>query len=217
MGKDIEELAKLGQKGLETSEKAGGWLDSVFGGGARQLGGAWTDSMAGFRARNRLRVLAKTQKAIDDAGMSGSTRPLGDRMTLPLLEAIEQESDDTLQNVWSAYIKNSVDPERPNPDRILIEVIRRLEPSDWSLLKMLFQVTPGSYKAADLNTLSETDLETAMDRFVSVRLFDYDDPRSGYLVMGGHLKDAVKVTIGDATYYEAKLLRSLQRATEGAW
>jgi hypothetical protein len=216
VGKDVEELAKLGQKGLETTEKAGGWLDGVFGEGARQLGGAWADSMAGFRARNRLKVLAKTQKAIDEAGMAGKTRPLTERMSLPLIDAIEQESDETLQDVWAAYIKNSVDPKCPQPDRLLIDVIRKLEPSDWPVLERLFQLPTGNHKAFVISeSLSELDMEVVMDRLAMLGLFVYDDPQSAYIVDVSHHAKSLIVEAGEGTYYEAKLFRKLRAATQG--
>lgn len=217
MGKDIEELAKLGQKGLETTEKAGGWLDGVFGEGARQLGGAWADSMAGFRARNRLKVLAKTQRAIDEAGLTGKTRPLSERMSVPLIDAIEQESDETLQGVWAAYIKNSVDPKRPHPDRVLIDVIRKLEPSDWPLLQILFELPTGKHNASAINISgqSEEDMEDVMDRLALLGLFVYDDPNSAYVVTGHSQPNSIAVRIGKGTYYEAKLFRKLRSATQG--
>ncbi|MBX9848901.1 MAG: hypothetical protein K2X64_06375 [Rhodocyclaceae bacterium] len=216
MSKDIEELAKLGQKGLETTEKAGGWLDGVFGEGARQLGGAWADSMAGFRARNRLKVLAKTQKAIDDAGMTGTTRPLSERMSLPLIDAIELESDETLQGVWAAYIKNSVDPKRPEPDRVLIDVIRKLEPSDWPVLQVLFRLPMGKHEASEIGgSSSEADIEVVMDRLALLGLFTYDDPNSAFVVAYGHHSKSLAVQVGEGTYYEAKLFRKLSAATQG--
>ncbi|MEH3125578.1 hypothetical protein [Agrobacterium cavarae] len=204
--KAAEELAKLGQKSLETAEKAGGWLDQTFGEGFRNLGGAFEDSMAGFRVRNRTRVLAKTQKAIQAAGLSGNTRPLDPRISIPLLGAISDESDENLQDVWATYIKNAVDPTKPNPDRIIIDVVRRLEPSDWSAIKCLAEGSGGVKTPADLG-LSDDECENVMDRLAVIGLFHYDDPRSAVLVGGDDYAGALKVKIGDGSYYETKLFR----------
>lgn len=211
-----EELAKLGNRSLETIEKAGAWVDGIFGEGFREVGHAFADSMAGFRMRNRLRVLEKTQKAIDQAGLAGKTRPLSDRLTGPVLDAIADESDETLQDVWASYLAFSVNPKNPSADKLLIDLIRRLEPADWPVLKVIFKSAPKQLSPSDFGS-GERDLEICMDRLSAIGLFGYDDPRSAFIVGGGHMTGAVSVKVGDASYYEAKLLQRLKTETEDAW
>jgi hypothetical protein len=214
--KATEELAKLGKRSLDTVDKAGGWLDEIFGQGFREVGNAFADSMIGFRARNRIRVLEKTQKAIEQAGLSGRTRPLLDRLTGPVLDAIADESDETLQDVWAAYLTSSVNPKKPGADRLLIDVIRRLEPADWPLLRKLFRSAPKPIRPEDLG-IDATEAEISMDRMAALGLFNYDDPRSTFIVDGNHYRGSIVVQINDATYYEAKLFGRLKTETEIAW
>lgn len=214
--KAAEELAKLGQRSLDTIDKAGAWIDGVFGEGFREIGHAFADGMAGFRIRNRLRVLEKTQRAIDGAGLSGHTRPLPNRMTGPVLDAIADESDETLQDVWAAYIAFTVNPKNPSADRLLIEVIRRLEPADWPVLRKIFQSDPGPLRPEDFE-IERNALESTMDRLSALNLFFYDDPKSAVVVGGGHYDGTVSVSIGNSAYYETKLLRRLKTETEVAW
>lgn len=210
--KAAEELAKLGQKSLETADKAGGWADSVFGKGMRHLGGAFEDSMAAYRVRNRIRVLEKTRVAIEKSGMIGSTKPIDPRIAVPILDAISDESDEDLQDVWAAYIANAVNPKKLRADRILIDVIRKLEPSDWPVLQQLFALPAGKYVPESLGR-EPADLENALDRLTYLGLFSYDDPRTAFLVMGEHLEAAIQIKIGEASYYENKLFRKLAEAT----
>ncbi|CAN5323205.1 hypothetical protein BH11PSE4_BH11PSE4_34430 [soil metagenome] len=214
--KAAEELAKLGNRSLETLDKAGGWLDGVFGEGFREVGHAFADSMAGFRVRNRIRVLEKTQKVVDQAGLSGHTRPLPDRLTGPVLDAISDESDETLQDVWAAFLSFSVNPKNAGADRLLIDVIRRLEPADWPVLRTLFR-SAGKHLTSPELGVEPFDLEITMDRLSSLGLFVYDDPHSAFIVDDGHNRGLVKVTIGEAAYYETKLFRRLKIDTETAW
>lgn len=213
--KATEEIAKLGQKALETSEKAGGWVSDVFGAGFRHLGEAFADSMAGFRVRNRMRVLEKTQNAITASGMEGNTRPLDPRISGPILDAIADESDETLQDVWAAYIRNAVDPKLPAADRLIVDVIRRLEPGDWDVIEKLFRAPLEPIHPSDLGTTIDR-LEQVMDRLAALGLFFYDDPKSLYIVAADHYGGALAVKIGEATYYENKLFRRLVAATAAA-
>ncbi|TYO66151.1 DUF4393 domain-containing protein [Bradyrhizobium hipponense] len=214
--KATEELAKLGNRSLESIDKVGSWLDGVFGEGFREVGHAFADSMAGFRIRNRLRVIEKTQKAIDLAGLVGHTRPLPGRLTGPIMDAIGDESDETLQDVWAAYLAFSVNPKNPSADKLLIDVIRRLEPQDWPILRKLFRSDPKQLLPDDLGAAAN-DLEVTMDRLTALGLLQYDDPKSTFLVDGNHFAGTVSVKIGDGRYYETKLLRRLKGETEEAW
>jgi hypothetical protein len=214
--KATEELAKLGSRSLDTAEKAGGWLDQVFGEGFRQVGDAFGESMAGFRIRNRLRVLDKTQKAIEKAGLAGKSRPLSDRLTGPVLEAISDESDESLQEVWAAYLAFCVNPKNPSADRLLVDVIRKLEPADWPVLEKLFKEGSQRLIATDFE-IEPAVLEISMDRLASLGLFIYDDPRSAFIVDDRHYEGCIKVTINEADYYESKLFRRLKLETAGAW
>ncbi|MCS6626264.1 hypothetical protein N0B44_25420 [Roseibacterium beibuensis] len=209
--KAVEALAKLGERSLETADKAGGWATRVFGEGFQQLGGTWADSMAGYRFRNRVRVLQKTQAAIEKAGLTDDIRTLSDRLALPLLEAISDESDETLQDVWAAYIRNAVDPTKSNGDRLLIDVIRRLEPRDWPILQTLFlsgNVTLGPSEFG----LLEDELGEILDRLTALGLLDFDDDQSVYLIAEGSSPPALKIRCGGGDYYAMKLLRRFQDA-----
>lgn len=209
--KALEEALKLGQRSLETLEKGGGWLDGVLGDGLRELGGVFTDNMAAHRYLNRLNVLKKTQKKIEARGLQGQVRQLSGRVALPLLEAISDESDETLQDVWANYIRNAVDPAKPAPDRLLIDVIKRLEPADWPVLKKLFSSNPVLLSPAEFH-LPDDELSTVLDRLVALGLLEFDDDRSVYVVVGSPA-NMLTVACGGAKYYENRLLRALAVAT----
>lgn len=213
--KATEELAKLGQKSLDVAEKTGGWLSRVFGGGFNQLGAAFEDSMAAFRIRNRIRVLEKTRKTIEDSGLSGNTRAIDPRVALPLIDAISDESDEDLQTVWSAYISSTLNPAKPPPDRVLIDIIRRLSPEDWPIIKMLFRAPASTLHEANI-PVDKKNLMSTMDRLASLNLFAYEDSRAGFIVMN-HYQGTLSVELETGSYYETKLFRRLQDETRYAW
>lgn len=212
--KSTEELAKFGSRSLETAEKAGGWVDQVFGEGFRELGNAFAESMVGFRFRNRLRVIEKTQKAVDSAGLTGQTRPLSDRLAGPVLDAISDESDETLQDVWASYISSCVNPVKPDADRLMIDLIRRLEPVDWPILKNLFLAEEGGACNADFFGSTDASLMVSMDRFAALGLFTAADPRP-FITHGDIF--ATKVDVAGGAYFALRLFYRLKAETEVAW
>ncbi|MBZ5757966.1 DUF4393 domain-containing protein [Rhizobium sp. VS19-DR104.2] len=213
-GKATQELAKLGQKSLETADKAGGWLDNIFGSGFRHLGGAFEDSMAAYRVRNRVKVLQKTKKVIEESGMEGTIDQLDPRIAVPMLNAIADENDEVLQDVWAAYIANAVNPSKPKPDRLLIEIIKQLEPSDWAILQKIFGKENGVIGVAEFEMDADA-LRVSLDRMEVLRLFDYDDPTIPYLVtsQSDFSQHRLVIEIGDAAYITTKLLKRLDAAT----
>ena len=211
--KAVQEVAKLGQQSLETLDKAGSWTTSVFGEGIDNLAGAWADSTAGFRLRNRIRVFEKTQKAIDASSLSGRMRLLPDRIAFPLLDAISYESDETLQDVWASYIRNAADPEKPPADRLLIDIIRRLEPADWYVLKSLFEAGPVVLQVEDLGP-DRPALIMTLDRLAALGLLAIDDTKMVFMIAEGPSDlPRLKVKGDEETYEATRLLWTLRLAT----
>lgn len=210
--KAVQEVAKLGQRSLDTLDKAGGWTTSVFGEGINNLAGAWADNTAGIRLRNRIRVLEKTQKAIDASSFAGRLRLLPERIALPLLEAISEESDETLQDVWAAYIRNAADPLKPPADRLLIDLIRRLEPVDWPVLSRLFDAGFATIRAEDLGQ-DEQFLVQTMDRLTALGLFTLDDDTAVYRVTArGEPRPRLRVQMAVGIYEDTRLFYALRDA-----
>ena len=61
--KALQEVAKLGQKGLDVSREAGGFFSRTFAGTIEHLSAAMSDKAAGYRMVNRIRVAQKNREA----------------------------------------------------------------------------------------------------------------------------------------------------------
>lgn len=184
--KAAQEAAKLGQKGIEAASSAGTYLTGTFRGAIKFFAMAAEDSAAGLFIRNRAAVEVKTRKRLDELGVDREFRPIGERNYVPLLEAISLEANESLQDVWAAYIANAMDPAKPEIgiSRQLVEMIKRLEPEDLPVLRWLFYEdlrTPR--KEAVRLTASEfpvTDegLVTSLSRLAALGLFSFENSGS---------------------------------------
>jgi hypothetical protein len=65
------------------------------------------DKAAAYRIMNRARVAIKTQKYLEEIGVT-QVKAIDFRNGVPLLEAISDESCETLQEVWAAYFANAL-------------------------------------------------------------------------------------------------------------
>lgn len=166
-----------------------------------------------------MRVLDKTRVAIEQAGMSGRTRPLDPRIAAPILDAISDESDETLQDVWASYIMDAVNPGKANPDRVLIDVIRKLEPIDWIILRKMFVVRSGELDPSEFD-VSEDDAKVILERLAIIDVLDSTQRGVRLISMGGAAytpKELLKVTLGDRDYFSTRIFYRLADATLSQW
>jgi hypothetical protein len=137
--KAVQELAKLGKNTVAAAEKAGGYLTATFRGAIGHLAQAAEDSAYGFRTRNAAKVEQKTRTCLKKLGVDSEYKLIDQRNAIPLVEAIEIESDGGLQDLWAAYVANALDPKQPSVtvNRQLITVMKNLEPSDLPIIRRL--------------------------------------------------------------------------------
>lgn len=209
--KAVQEVAKTGHKALEVAEKSGGWFAQFFEGGMRHLGAAFEDSMQGFRIRNRAKVLEKTHTELSRHGLLDNYRTLENRIAGPLIEAISLEDDETLQDVWARFIRNSSDPEKPKANRTLIEVIKNLEPVDWPLIERLFSAGEKALNWSDLAS-TEAEIIEAMDRLAAIGLFHFEDDNTHYLTLNLSGKQILTIKVSIGAYEKQRTFDNLREA-----
>ncbi len=136
--KAVQELAKLGQKSIDAGSDAGKWLTKTFGQAVEHVSEALADKAAGYRVRNRANVVAKTQAHLQKLGIT-DFKAIDFRSGIPLLEGISNEPEESIQDLWSAYLANALDASQPSViiNRLIIGIIKNLEPSDLPVILRL--------------------------------------------------------------------------------
>ncbi|OMQ42058.1 hypothetical protein [Ensifer sp. 1H6] len=180
--KAAQEIAKLGQKSLETGEKVGGFFRTTFRASIANLAEAAADWTTGFKVRNRAAVFITTRKKLDELGVSWADVTLDDRSAVPLIEALELEADPALQEVWAQYIANSLAPDQPvTINRLVTNIVRNLEPHDLKIIQRLSLDDLSQAKAeaqkmtADDFGIDPQALDFSLARFVALGLFAFDN------------------------------------------
>jgi len=92
-------------------EAAKEFLEKIAGPAAEEVGLLLQDKVRIYRFRNQLKMLAKAQKMLDDAGVSPTSVPL--KTLLPLLEGAALEEEDDLSTKWAALLANAATPNSP--------------------------------------------------------------------------------------------------------
>ena len=222
--KAAQEAAKLGQKGIEAASSAGTYLTGTFRGAIKFFAMAAEDSAAGHFIRNRAAVEVKTRKRLEELGIDREFRPIGERNYVPLLEAISLEADESLQDVWAAYIANAMDPAKPEIgiSRQLIEVVKRLEPEDLPVIRRLFveDLAMPRHKEIRLPVeefpMDDVALVTSLSRLSAVGLFSFENSGSvGWAPPAGWSKPCqLEVTTSIGDFRAQPLLLLLQRSID---
>ncbi len=130
-------LAKTGAPAAFEAAKE--FLGKIAGPAAEEVGLLLQDKVKIYRFRNQLKVLAKAQKMLDDAGVSPASVPL--RTLLPLLEGAALEEEDDLSIKWAALLANAATPNSP----LLIypsfpHILSQLSPRDARVLDAIYNL-----------------------------------------------------------------------------
>lgn len=87
------------------------FLGKIAGPAAEEAGLLLQDKVRMYRFGNQIKMLAKAQKMLYDAGVSPRSVPL--RTLLPLLEGAALEEEDDLSSKWAALLANAATPGSP--------------------------------------------------------------------------------------------------------
>jgi hypothetical protein len=119
----------------EAAPEVSRFIGTIFGSANMQLDGMLGDRVGWWRLKQAVKLTAKAQKLIDNAGLEAHQIPL--RTSLPLLEAASLEEEDDLCDRWAALLANaaatpaSVPPGFPS-------VLRELEPEAARVLDIIY-------------------------------------------------------------------------------
>lgn len=220
--KALQEVAKLGQKGLDVSREAGGFFSRTFEGTIEHLSAAMSDKAEGYRIVNRARVAQKTERRLKKLGVE-EYKAIPFRNGVALLEGISDESDEELQSVWAAYFANALNPNNRfvTANRQLINIIRQLEPEDLAVLSGIScreldesRKDPLVKEHSDFS-VGDDALDQILPRLTALGLFSFDNGPSLLAIDGGGMRRCRVVIETDLGEFTATpLLMSLKNSIE---
>lgn len=119
-------------------------LDSWFGdtvcAGVDLVGGHYAQESAKI---NRAAVAEKIKAKLEIRKIQ-QPKPISPRVLVPAIEALSEESDEHLQDIWANLFTNAMDPSADvDLQKILIETLRQFEPIDTFLLHEIDQIEQG--------------------------------------------------------------------------
>lgn len=223
IAKAAQEVAKFGQVSVAAPQDAGSYFSKYFSETVAELGLTLRDSVAGYRIRNMISVMQKTDKALSEAGINTTFSKISGRNAIPLIEAISSEDNDTLQDIWAKLIANTVTAKDSDGvmTRVLIDTIRRLEPIDVSVINSFFKVEMGrsrlqfyNMNIEEFSPLSLEEVVASLARMSAIGLFTFDSANGMLWASDEEMLLQVGLSTNVGSYRPTYLMIELQMALE---
>ena len=110
IAKAIQESAKLGQKGLETAEKAATFFAKVFKAPVDEISGMVTDKLRFIRWKRLIQMSEEVDQILKTKGAI-HTRAVPPKLALPIFEDATLEEDPKIQDLWNHLLANAMNAE----------------------------------------------------------------------------------------------------------
>ena len=110
IAKAIQASAKLGEKGIDTAQKAGGFFARVFKVPLDEMTGMVTDKLRFVRWKRLVTMSDEVDALLKERGVEDS-RAVPPKLALPIMEEASLEDDPNLQFMWNHLLANAMDPQ----------------------------------------------------------------------------------------------------------
>ncbi len=136
--KATQEIAKATVKGLETTEKLGGFLSKVFGEPLETAVGMLGDKLKFMRLERQLRLIDQVDKINRERGIFGQEIPVPPKIAIPIIENASLEESDQLQNLWAYLLSTAQDKSKQDiTNHSYIEILKQINFDEAEILKSM--------------------------------------------------------------------------------
>ncbi|WP_172746236.1 Abi-alpha family protein [Neorhizobium sp. T7_12] len=144
--KATQEASKTIGKGIDLTQRFGGFLERVFGRAIEDTVGLyWTDVVAMKRieasiydVEKLVSLLEKAQQRLDEKGVS-TIRLVPAKVALPLLEYATVEHEEDLHTLWANLLATGMDAQEEQIHRKYVTTLGEMTAEDASVLGAMFK------------------------------------------------------------------------------
>ena len=137
----IDKLIKTADKSLDVADKAMKFVDSIIGGGLRELGDSFHDWATYFRYKNILSIRDKVDAIVRERGAQDKATQIPPRLAIPLINEASLEDSEQVQTLWAKLISNSTNASSAiDVHPAFIDVLKQLMPDEAIILQHLLKV-----------------------------------------------------------------------------
>lgn len=139
--KAAQEVAKAVHQGINTLEKAGGYLSKYIGGPLEQASGILEDQFKYYRWERKIRLLDRANEFLMRRGINNPTSTVPLKIALPLLEAGSIEEDNDIQDIYAQILANAADITfELKIKRTYIDILQNLSGLEIDILRKIYSL-----------------------------------------------------------------------------
>ena len=173
IAKAIQEAAKLGEKGLNTAEKLGGFISKVFKEPIYEVSGLISDKLRFVRWKRMVQMSDEVNKILESKGVI-ETRAVPLKIALPVFEDSSLEEDPDIQQLWNHLLANAMNPEFNDEIRYgFIEMIKNITGKEAQFLNKFYQILEKENKLYPLEDLYNCSQEK--EQFIKMLFLSPDE------------------------------------------
>ena len=109
IAKATQEVAKVANHALGTTEKLCEFMSRFIRGSLDQVSGIFEDKLKYLRWERQIRFMDRANDLMAKRGSQMSFRPISLNVAIPIFEAASLEEDNTLQELWARLLVNAAD------------------------------------------------------------------------------------------------------------
>jgi hypothetical protein len=158
IAKAVQETAKLGQKGLEITEKASRFLARVFKEPVDEIAGIVTDKLRFIRWKRMVQMADEVNRILEEKKIE-DTRAVAPKIALPILEEASLEDDQSLQSLWNHLLANAMNPSFNDEVRYgFVEMIKNITAIEATILNAFYSVLQRENRLTSLSEITNYSL-----------------------------------------------------------
>ncbi len=158
IAKAIQQSAKLGEKGLDVAEKAGGFIAKVFKEPISEVSGLITDKLRFVRWRRLVKMSDEVNQILIEKGIN-ETKAVPPKLALPIFEDSSLEDDQDIQSLWNHLLANAMNPEFNDEIRFgFIDMIKNITGTEAQLLNSFYEILKRENKLNPVENINQYTL-----------------------------------------------------------
>jgi uncharacterized protein with GYD domain len=192
IAKAVQETGKAVQGVTELLGNVGGWMSGVMGTTAEDFVALVVgDRLKALRMRMQLEhldsVRRKWEEILERRGIE-SVDPIGPKHAIPLFDAMADEADETLQELWARLLANAMDPTTDIVlEQVLIDALKGFEPIDAVVFREHALMNRRARKhivgVADALPYRETQVLVSAERIEHLGCFAHEKGKRGVYML----------------------------------
>jgi len=174
IAKAIQESAKLGQRGLETAEKAATFFAKVFKEPVDEISGMVTDKLRFIRWKRLIQMSEEVEQILKTKGVI-HTRAVPPKIALPIFEDATLEEDPNIQDLWNHLLANAMNTDFNSEIRYgFIDMIEGITAREAQLLNEFYSALDRENETRPFSNLCNHNVtKEQLKKELSLTLDDY--------------------------------------------